>query len=200
LEQARAVAEGIVASMRTGDALEMIEFSGRPRRWRGSPVRVTEADRAAAVDAVACAVETAAWWASRLAPEGAAGNAVWESLFRHTYGTELRVEGGARAGGIVAAAPQRYEKLSELLIRPVGAAERAAAARGWRRRRLAGKLLNLMRLTKAAFTYRGGIAYALSKVERHSGRPVELRPWEQRWPWLAAPFVLWRLWREGRLR
>jgi hypothetical protein len=55
-------------------------------------------------------------------------------------------------------------------------------------------------LAKAAFTYRGGLAYALSKVERHSGRPVDLKPWERRWPWLAAPVVFWRLWREGRLR
>ena len=37
-------------------------------------------------------------------------------------------------------------------------------------------------------------------VERHSGRPVELKPWQRRWPWLAAPVVLWRLWRERRLR
>ena len=63
-----------------------------------------------------------------------------------------------------------------------------------------GKFRNIARLTKAAFTYRGGFAYALSKVERHSGRPVELSPWQRRWPWLGAPVALWRLWREGRLR
>lgn len=158
------------------------------------------ADRAAAAGAVAAAVETAAWWAARLAPAGAQGEDIWRALFRHTYGSELRVEGGGRADGIVDAAPERYRRLAALLAAPVTEAERTAAARGWRLRRWLGKPRNLARLAKAAFTYRGGLAYALSKVERHSGRPVDLKPWERRWPWLAAPVVFWRLWREGRLR
>jgi hypothetical protein len=162
------------------------------------------ADRDAAIDAVAAAVETAAWWAAHLGPADAEPEAVWQTLFRHTYGQELRVESGGRADGIVAAAPERYRLLHRLLIEGAPAGhpdiDRPAAARTWRRRRRIGKALNLARLLKAAFTYRGGIAYALSKVERHSGRPVELRPWERRLPWLAAPVVAWRLWREGRLR
>jgi hypothetical protein len=160
----------------------------------------SEADRAAAIAAVAAAVETAAWWAVRLAPEGTQGADIWRSLFRHTYGSELRVEGGARADGIVDAAPERYRALADMLFTPASRDQRAAAVRGWRRRRRLGKLRNVARLVKAAFTYQGGLAYALSKVERHSGRPVKLRPWQRRWPWLAAPVVFWRLWREGRLR
>lgn len=163
----------------------------------------TPADRAAAIEAVAAAVETAAWWAARLSPDPADPDATWAALFRHTYGSELRVEGGARAGDLVAAAPGRYRRLHALLIagRPAaGGAERAAAKRAWARRRALGKALNAARLVKAAFTYRGGIPYALAKLERHSGRPVALKAWERRWPRLAAPFVVWRLWREGRLR
>jgi hypothetical protein len=161
----------------------------------------TERDRA--IGAVAAAVQTAAWWAARLAPDPVHPEACWRALFHHTYGSELRVESGGRAGDIVGAAPERYRRLHRLLIAgrpPVAPAERAAAARAWRRRSILGKLRNLARLTKAAFTYRGGFAYALSKVERHSGRPVTLKDWERRWPWLGAPFVLWRLWREKRLR
>ncbi|MCH8166341.1 MAG: hypothetical protein IIC03_00200 [Proteobacteria bacterium] len=163
--------------------------------WARAP-----ADREAVIDAVTAAVETAAWWAARLAPETADADETWRALFRHTYGSELRVEGGGRARDLIGAAPERYRRLHRLLIagRPPG--NRKAAARAWRRRRIVGKLRNLARLTKAAFTYRGGIAYALAKVERHSGRPVELSPWQRRWPWLAAPVVLWRLWRERRLR
>ena len=163
--------------------------------WVRSP-----ADREAVLDAVVAAVETAAWWAARLAPETADADETWRALFRHTYGSELRVEGGGRARDLIGAAPERYRRLHRMLIagRPPG--NRKAAARAWRRRRIVGKFRNLARLTKAAFTYRGGIAYALAKVERHSGRPVELSPWQRRWPWLAAPVVLWRRWRERRLR
>jgi hypothetical protein len=163
--------------------------------WARSP-----ADREAAIDAVAAAVETAAWWAARLAPDCTDPDETWRALFRHTYGSELRVESGSRARDLIAAAPERYRLIHRLLIAGQPAGDRKTAARAWRRRQIVGKFRNLARLIKAAFTYRGGFAYALSKVERHSGRPVELSPWQRRWPWLAAPFVLWRLWREQRLR
>jgi len=163
--------------------------------WARSP-----ADREAVLDAVAAAVETAAWWAARLAPESVDADETWRGLFRHTYGSELRVEGGNRARDLIAAAPERYRHLHRLLIAGHPPGDRSAAARAWRRRQIVGKIRNLARLTKAAFTYRGGFAYALAKVERHSGRPVELSPWQRRWPWLAAPVVLWQLWRERRLR
>jgi hypothetical protein len=168
--------------------------------WVRSP-----ADREAVIDAVAAAIETAAWWAARLAPEKAKGEGVdadetWRTLFRHTYGSELRVESGGRARDLIAAAPERYQHLHRLLIAGRPAGDRQAAGRAWRRRQIVGKFRNLARLIKAAFTYRGGFAYALAKVERHSGQPVELSPWQRRWPWLAAPVVLWRLWRERRLR
>jgi len=163
--------------------------------WARSP-----ADREAAIDAVAAAVGTAAWWAARLAPDCTDPDETWRALFRHTYGSELRVEGGGRARDLIAAAPDRYRQIHQLLIAGQVPVDRESAARAWRRRQIVGKFRNLARLIKAAFTYRGGFAYALSKVERHSGRPVELSPWQRRWPWLAAPFVLWRLWREQRLR
>ena len=160
----------------------------------------SEPDRTAVTDAVAAAVETAAWWAARLAPEGVDAEETWRALFRHTYGSELRVESSGRATDLVGASAKRYCRLHELLIAGRGSVDRASAARAWRRRRVPGKLRNLARLVKAAFTFRGGLAYALSKVERHSGRPVELAPWQRRWPWVAAPFVLWRLWLERRVR
>ena len=163
--------------------------------WARSP-----ADRERVVSALTRAVETAAWWAARFAPATAVPEEAWQALFTHTYGSELRVEGGQRARDLVAVAPERYLRLHTLLIEGAPVADRDAALRAWRRRRQIGKVRNVARLMKAAFTYQGGLAYALGKVERHSGRPVELRPWERRWPWLAAPIVLWRLWRERRLR
>lgn len=158
--------------------------------------------RAEVIGAVIAAFRAAAWWASRLAPPGADAATAWGALFTQTYGAELRVEGAGRAGQIVSRAPALYEALHAAWIAgaAVSDAERARARALWARQRRRGKALNLARLAKAAVTFRGGIAYALSKVERHSGRPVELSRWERRAPWLAAPIVLLRLWRERRLR
>ncbi|MEM9764697.1 MAG: hypothetical protein AAF968_19710 [Pseudomonadota bacterium] len=153
--------------------------------------------------AIAEGVRTARWWTAHLVERDEENPlADWAALYGLTYGAELRVErGGTRAASVVAANPDWFRALSAHAPLPRTARDdRAKAARAWARRRVAGKLLNLARLAKASLTYSGGIAYALAKVERHSGRPVVLSAWQRRWPALAAPLVLWRLWREGRLR
>ena len=66
-----------------------------------------------------------------------------------------------------------------------------------RRRRL-GKLLNLARLARAMTTFEGGMRYAAWKIERHTGLPVKVTPLRERYPLLAAPSVLWLLWRSRR--
>ena len=53
-----------------------------------------------------------------------------------------------------------------------------------------------VRLVKAAFTFDGAARYAAWKIERHTGVPIMLTPWRERHPILAAPGVLWRVWRE----
>lgn len=161
-----------------------------------------DAARGQVIDAITAAFETGAWWAARLAAEGASPRAAWEALFTHTYGAELRVEGTGRAGQIVDRALPLYEELHATFIAPTTVTEddRRRARTLWQRWRRLGKVRNVCRLIKAAFTFRGGIPYALSKVERHSNKPVELSAWERRVPWLAAPAVLIRLLREGRLR
>ncbi|HUF56015.1 MAG TPA: hypothetical protein VMM55_05575 [Thermohalobaculum sp.] len=83
---------------------------------------------------------------------------------------------------------------AEARIRPQ-VADRAAARRVWRRRCRLGKALNLARLVKAAFTFAPHADYLAWKVERHSGRSLELGPFQRRHPVLAAPWVLWRLYR-----
>ncbi|HKK35316.1 MAG TPA: hypothetical protein VJ994_03405 [Paracoccaceae bacterium] len=163
------------------------------------PAALLEAKDAATAQAVAEAVaegwRTAAWWADRLPHDGDR----WRGLFAATYGAELRPEGAARPGDVAAADPGLRAEIDRLLppATPT-AAETAAARRAWARRRAAGRALNALRLVKAAFTFRGGAAYAISKLERHAG-PEALSPWERRAPWAAAPVVLWRLLR-GRGR
>ena len=61
-----------------------------------------------------------------------------------------------------------------------------------------GKPMNFARLLKASATFEGAAKYAAWKIERHTGMPVEVTPFRERYPVLAAPGVLWSLWRHQR--
>jgi hypothetical protein len=63
-----------------------------------------------------------------------------------------------------------------------------------------GKLINLLRLLRAASTFEGAARYAAWKIERHSGVAIDVTPWRERHPVLAAPGVMLSIWREKRKR
>ena len=63
-----------------------------------------------------------------------------------------------------------------------------------------GKLFNIARLIKAAFTFEGGLDYILWKIARHSGVTIAVTDWQRRHPLLAAPGLAWRLYRRGAFR
>jgi hypothetical protein len=82
------------------------------------------------------------------------------------------------------------------------AGRRCRAERCAPRRRLgnggaAGKALSVIRLAKASGTYAGGIDYLAWKINRHSGAGIEIKPWQRRWPLLAAFTLLPKLLRRG---
>jgi hypothetical protein len=58
-----------------------------------------------------------------------------------------------------------------------------------------GKAINAARLVRAARTFDGAARYVAWKVERHTGVSIEVTPWRERHPLLAAPGVVWRIWR-----
>jgi hypothetical protein len=121
----------------------------------------------------------------------------WVGAFSETYRTELRSEPPARSLAIYEAAPDRYDRVAAAL------AHRPALPGGeatWARRRIRGKLLSVLRLMKAAFTFAGGADYLAWKIERHSGVKVALTPWQRRHPVLAAPVLFWRLYRARAFR
>ncbi|OQM74443.1 hypothetical protein [Manganibacter manganicus] len=175
-----------------------------------------EASTQRLIAAVGAAVATAAAWAARLGPEEGPPLAFWHELFARTYASELRVEKAGRAVSIVDAAPERFaailvpalqtagietEQRADGSLRPlVSTAERRTALGAWWRRRLLAKPLNMARLAKAAFTFKGGADYIVWKIARHSGVEIRLSPWQRRHPILASGPVLWRLWRRGVLR
>jgi hypothetical protein len=160
--------------------------------------------------AIADAAITAARFAAALGPESGPPRSFWQALFAATYRTELRVERSGREMQIIDNAPQHFASLLPLAWAAAGyaveqhgadlaphlpSAERRRLLAAWRRRSRAGKPLNLARLAKAAFTFDGAAAYALWKIERHTGLALPLTPWRERHPILAAPGVLWRVWR-----
>lgn len=158
------------------------------------------------------AIATAARFAAALGPGSGLAEDYWAALLRETYRAELRVEPPGRERHILSHAPERYERLLPLawqadtipfsrsgatLSPAMDRARRAALIKAWRKRAACGKLLNAARLVKAAFTFDGAARYALWKIERHTGVHLELTPWRERHPVLAAPAVLWRVFRAG---
>jgi hypothetical protein len=165
----------------------------------------------AVIEAVADAARTAARFAAALGPDEGPPRAYWSALFQQTYAAEFRVEKGGREQSILAFDVARYERLLIACWREEGLLdivstdgsiqpnlppeERKRIKAAWVLRRRLGRPLNYARLIKAAFTFDGAARYAAWKIERHTGLSVPLTPWRERHPVLAAPGVLWRLWR-----
>ena len=61
-------------------------------------------------------------------------------------------------------------------------------------------MLSVARLAKATATYSGGIDYLAWKINRHAGTDIEIKPWQRRWPLLAAVTLLPRLLKGGAIR
>jgi hypothetical protein len=160
--------------------------------------------------AIAAACETAGRYAAALGPASGEPVDYWSALFRGTYKAELRVEKPGREREIIGFDRQRYEQVlplawasagvpftaSDGVLRPQLSADAALRLRSaWSRRARVGKPLNAARLVKAASTFEGATRYAAWKIQRHTGVAIEVTPWRERHPVLAAPAAAWALWR-----
>ena len=170
--------------------------------WSGGP----EAS-AKAVEAVSRAAPTALA-AARPLFTGSDPLDLWRLAFRLTYSAELRSESKGRPDAVVDKDAQRYLWLFPLaqntaaisMTKAPSNDERRAAERLWRRRRRAGKALTVVRLAKASGTYAGGIDYLAWKINRHAGAGIQIKPWQRRWPLLAAFTLLPKLLRRRAIR
>jgi hypothetical protein len=132
--------------------------------------------------------------------------AVFRAGFALTYGAELRAERVHRPSSIVDADPERYERIGRAVLETgngtaaIPSVNPAAARRAWSRRQAKGKLLSVVRLLKAGGTYAGGVDYLAWKINRHAGTRIVVKPWQRRWPLLAAITLLPRLLRRGAIR
>lgn len=150
--------------------------------------------------ALAQAARTACRWGKYCSPAPTPSSQFWTRLFALTYGAELRVERGNRPQLIYDDDPAYYDGVFNALELDFPQSLSDIAPRSWTLRRYAGKALSFIRLCKAAFTFEGGVDYLLWKIERHSGVALGLSPWQRRHPVLAAPQLLYQLYRRGAVR
>lgn len=163
--------------------------------------------------AIAAAACTAARLAAALGPDRGTADDYWRALFRATYKAELRVEKPGREDSILSVNRDHFAGLLPLalaaqniafdldgaILTPhLEPARRTQILRWWTSRRRLGKPINLLRLVKATTTFEGAARYGAWKLERHTGVAVEMTPWREKHPLLAAPGVLFKLWRQRR--
>ncbi|MEP3422469.1 MAG: hypothetical protein ABJN35_12090 [Erythrobacter sp.] len=169
------------------------------------------------------AIQAAAMTAARLAvaigPISGTAQDYWRALFQATYKAEFRVEKSGRENDILSVNREHFSGLLPLALDAAGvsysvsvpnpsnapatgedritpslsASERQRIQKWWGRRQMLGKPLNFIRLIKASTTFDGAARYAAWKIERHTGMPIEVTPFRERYPLLAAPSVLWAL-------
>jgi hypothetical protein len=179
----------------------------------------TEAYADAVAEALADAVRTFVLRALPLADERFRIEDLWVRQFDQSYRGELRPERRSASEQLYDANRERYERVTRAALRelPVDAVfevaggeewvtvrlstwSRRLAMPLWRLRRVVGKVFSVLRIAKGAFTFEGGVDYALWKIQRHSGATIEVNWREQRHPLLALAGIFWRLYRRGAIR
>ncbi|MFN3619735.1 hypothetical protein [Sphingorhabdus sp.] len=141
---------------------------------------------------------------------------LWESGFQMTYSAELRAERKDRPSSVIAFDPERYARFGgaalhhthianemrgdKIVLLPDLDGRISEEKSRWPGLRRRGKLLTIARLAKAAFTYAGGIDYLAWKVNRHAGTKIVIRPWQRKWPLVAALFLVPKLLAKGAVR
>jgi hypothetical protein len=153
-----------------------------------------DAARERAIDAVSRAAPTLLGAAGRRAREKPLD--WWRRAFTLTYSAELRAERTGRRASVVDADRERYVRFTE----PAAAALERIPKGSWRRRRIEGKMLSVLRLAKATATFAGGADYIAWKINRHAGTEIALKPWQRRHPLLAAVTLLPKLLKSGAVR
>ena len=165
------------------------------------PLTLIEVDeREAVLDSLVTALETLAGRSLPLVEAGADWQGFWVRTLSLCYRAELRAEGGGRAEVLVAGHPQHYQELGTTVLDDLPRGRRGSARLAWALRTMLGKPLSLARLIKGLYTFDGGLDYVAWKLERHTGRPVEIPERVRRWPLIFLWPMIFRLWREGMFR
>lgn len=144
---------------------------------------------------------------------------VWHLGLLYSYRSELRAERPEKLMRLFEAAPLHYEQMTEAAMdlipyridrltdteppryhAHISSRKRLGNRWAWRLRFVQGKILSVLRLLKALFTFKGGVDYVLWKIERHSGVAIEVAPRLRRLPVVGICVIFWRLYRRGAFR
>jgi hypothetical protein len=137
--------------------------------------------------------------------------AFWQLAFRVTYDSERRPEAEESIRGLYLADEDRYDEVAMLAIQILTARGHfdtatahpraidiglSASKRGlqrfrWRMMRPWARALGLVRLIKTAWTFGDWVPYVLWKLERHTGRPLDVSERQRRHPFLYGwPIII----------
>lgn len=137
--------------------------------------------------------------------------AFWQEAFRRTYDSERRPEAEEVIRGHYAMDEERYNTVATFALHQLASdgrfAEATAQARSfrvtmsegarrrsqlrWRLMRPYARFLGLVRLAKTAITFGDWVPYVLWKLERHTGRRLELSERQRKHPLIFAwPIIL----------
>ncbi len=140
----------------------------------------------------------------------------WKHGLSLTYQCELRTESSDRGESIYDHDPAYYDSLinayadlhkgisgpgeSKMYDNRSGAISRKLSFLNWWLRRVQGKMLSMLRLLKAAFTFNEPLEYLLWKIERHSGLYIQPTERQLKHPLIFSWPLLWKLHRKGAFR
>ncbi len=175
-----------------------------------------EESRKALDDAFASATKT---FLKRVVPamgDHFSSNELWARGLALTYQCELRTESNNRGDSIYDFNPAYYDRVlgnfaaeqpgllvpeNDHSFRNLSSGfRRKLSSFSWATRRLQGKLLSLLRLMKAAFTFNDALEYLLWKIRRHSGLYIEPTARQLKHPLIFAWPLLFKLYRQGAFR
>jgi hypothetical protein len=141
---------------------------------------------------------------------------LWEQALGLSYSTELRTERNGRASELVKfshdffATVTRhhadslgfpftvYDAAGETYYKSeISQSRRRLCGLAWSLRQAQGKLLSILRLAKALFTFEGGLDYFAWKVQRHSGEEIVIPDKVRRAPLIFIWGFCWGLYRRG---
>ncbi|SDW54068.1 hypothetical protein [Nitrosomonas communis] len=141
---------------------------------------------------------------------------IWTQGLMLTYAAELRAERATRARHLAQLSLNHYERLTAAALPALNGlltvqtdgpyycqatpSDNRRARLYWRLRRWQGRILSILRLSKATLTFHDYLNYAAWKIERHSGVRVEVTPMLRRYPILWGFKVMWLMLRRGILR
>ena len=175
-----------------------------------------EASRAVLTEALNSAATT---FVQRVIPamgDNFSSSELWTHGLALTYQCELRTESSNRGESIYEFDPAYYDGVTSAFSRQNTSISNAKdenlysnqsnrfsrkfSLLTWWLRRVQGKLLSLLRLVKAAFTFNEPLEYLLWKIERHTGLYIEPSQRQLKHPLIFAWPLLWRLYRQGAFR